>query len=121
MMMMKISRGDIFWVDFRKLKEVEASSGSEINGKKRPTLIISEEWQNEKGRRIIILPMLTKVKNIYRFDLYVGKVISDYEESKIVCEQIRSIDKRKLREKVGKLSKELMAKVDEKLRKILSL
>jgi mRNA-degrading endonuclease toxin of MazEF toxin-antitoxin module len=41
--MMKISRGDIFWVDFRKLKEIEASSGSEINGKKRPAIIVSEE------------------------------------------------------------------------------
>ena len=118
---MKISRGDIFWVDFRKLKEIEASSGTEINGKKRPAIIVSEEWQNEKGGRVIILPMSTKVKNIYRFDLYVGKVISDYEESKIVCEQIRSIDKRKLKEKAGKLSKELMVRVDEKLKKILSL
>jgi mRNA-degrading endonuclease toxin of MazEF toxin-antitoxin module len=50
--------------------------------------------------------MSTKVKNIYRFDLYVGKIISDYAESKIVCEQVRSIDKRKLKEKAGKLSKE---------------
>ena len=65
--------------------------------------------------------MSTKVKNIYRFDLYVGKVISDYEESKIVCEQIRSIDKRKLREKAGKLSGKLMEEVDEKLHKILAL
>ena len=118
---MKISRGDIFWVDFRKLKEIEVSSGSEINGKKRPSVIVSEEWQNEKGKRVIILPMSTKVQNIYRFDLYVGKVISDYEESKVVCEQVRSIDKRKLREKAGKLSKEWMVKIDEKLRKILSL
>ena len=118
---MKISRGDIFWVDFRKLKEIEASSGSEINGKKRPVVIVSEEWQNEKGRRVIILPMSTKVKNIYRFDLYVGKVISDYEESKVVCEQVRSIDKKKLREKAGKLSKELIIEIDNKLRKILAL
>ncbi|MCE8168784.1 MAG: type II toxin-antitoxin system PemK/MazF family toxin [Candidatus Moeniiplasma glomeromycotorum] len=118
---MKISRGDIFWVDFRKLKEIEASSGSEINGKKRPAVVVSEEWQNEKGRRVIILPMSTKVKNIYRFDLYVGKVIRGYEESKVVCEQVRSIDKRKLREKAGRLSKEWMVKIDEKLRKILAL
>jgi mRNA-degrading endonuclease toxin of MazEF toxin-antitoxin module len=65
--------------------------------------------------------MSTKVKNIYRFDLYVGKIISDYEESKVVCEQVRSIDKRKLREKAGKLSKERMVEIDEKLRKILAL
>jgi mRNA-degrading endonuclease toxin of MazEF toxin-antitoxin module len=65
--------------------------------------------------------MSTKIQNIYRFDLYVGKAINNYQESKIVCEQIRSIDKRKLREKAGRLSSKLMEEVDEKLRKILAL
>ncbi|RHZ36156.1 type II toxin-antitoxin system PemK/MazF family toxin [endosymbiont GvMRE of Glomus versiforme] len=39
-------RGEIYWVDFSKLKGDDASSGSEINGKKRPALIISNNWYN---------------------------------------------------------------------------
>ena len=86
-------RGEIYWVNFSKLEEKDTSQGTEINGKTRPAVVISNNLQNEKGRRVVILPMSTTIdKYPYRFDLYVGKIINNYQASKVICEQVRSID-----------------------------
>jgi mRNA-degrading endonuclease toxin of MazEF toxin-antitoxin module len=44
--------------------------------------------------------MSSKVDRTYPFDLYVGKVIdnTNYKESKIMCEQIKSVSKKRLSE-----------------------
>ena len=34
-------RGEIYWIDFSELEGNDKSSGTEINGKERPALIIS--------------------------------------------------------------------------------
>jgi len=115
-------RGEIYWVNFGKLEDKDASQGTEINGKTRPAVIISNNLQNEKGRRIIILPMSTTIdKYPYHFDLYVGKIISNYQESKVICEQVRSIDKRRLKNYAGKLSDQQLTEAESKLRRVLAL
>ena len=50
-------RGEIYWVDFSELEGDDKSSGTEINGKERPALIISINWYNDEYKRIAILPM----------------------------------------------------------------
>ena len=110
----QIKRGDIYWVRFGK------TVGTEIKDP-HPAVIISNNWQNEKGSRVVVLPMSSKIDKIYPFDLYVGKVISDYKESKIMCEQIKSVSKKRLSEnKISTLSPELLAKVEIKVKKVLA-
>jgi mRNA-degrading endonuclease toxin of MazEF toxin-antitoxin module len=68
--------------------------------------------------------MSSKVDKIYPFDLYVGKLIAnanDYKESKIMCEQIKSVSKKRLSEnKVGVLPPKLLAKAEIKVKKVLA-
>lgn len=112
-----IRRGDIYWVRFGK------TVGSEIRDP-HPAVIISNNLQNEKGSRVVVLPMSSKIEKIYPFDLYVGKVIDDtdnHKESKIMCEQIKSVSKQRLSEnKFGVLSPELLAKTEIKVKKVLA-
>jgi mRNA-degrading endonuclease toxin of MazEF toxin-antitoxin module len=70
------------------------------------------------------LPLSSKVKNIRVFELYLGKVVINdpkNRESKVMVDQIRAIDKFRLRKKGGELTSEQMAKVEEILRKFLAL
>ena len=76
----QLGEGDIYWVRFGK------TVGTEICDP-HPAVIISNNWQNEKGSRVVVLPMSSKIDKIYPFDVYVGKVIANYKESKIICEQ----------------------------------
>ena len=53
-------RGEIYWIDFNELEGDNKPSGTEINGKERPALIISVDWYNEDYKRIAILPMSSR-------------------------------------------------------------
>jgi len=65
-------RGDVYWTDFDG-KNV----GTEINGKKRLALVISNNWYNEEYKRVAILPILVKyITFILFFELYVGKLVN---------------------------------------------
>jgi len=116
-------RGEVYWVNFGELEGKDKSVGKEINGKERPALIISIDWYNNERDYVAILPMSSKVKNIRVFELNVGQVVNDPKnrESKVMVDQIRSIDKVKLGEKGGELDEEQMSKVEEILRNFLVL
>ena len=114
-------RGEIYWVDFSELEGTDKSTGTEINGKERPVVVISNNPYNERSSRIAILPMSSKVKNIRVFELFLGRVVVNNRESKVMVDQIRAIDKVKLREKGGELTREQMVKVEEILKKFLDL
>jgi len=119
-----IKRGEIYWVDFSELEGDDKPSGTEINGKERPALIISIDWYNDEYTRVAILPFSSKVKNIRVFELYLGKVVINdpkNRESKVMVDQIRAIDKKKLDQKAGELNQEQMEKIEGILRKFLVL
>nr|WP_281267938.1 type II toxin-antitoxin system PemK/MazF family toxin [endosymbiont GvMRE of Glomus versiforme] len=68
--------------------------------------------------------MSSKIKNIRHFEIHLGKVVDNdpkKKESKVMCDQIRSIDKRKLKEKGGKLTKEQMEEIETMLKRFLVL
>ena len=119
-----IKRGEIYWVDFSELEGQDKSSGTEINGKGRPVAIISIDWYNNERTRVAILPLSSKVKNIRVFELFLGKVVINdpkNRESKVLVDQIRSIDKDKLGEKGGELTSEQMVKIEAILKDFLVL
>ena len=112
----KARRGEIYLAWFSK-----KSVGTEIR-KTRPVLIISSNWQNEVSKRIIVLPLSTKVAKIYDpAELYIGKISGEEEESKIMCDQIKSIDKKRLIKKLASLSDDLMIEVVERLKELLEI
>ena len=106
---LKVKRGEIYWVKFDK-----KGVGTEIK-KPRPAVIVSNDWQNEVSKRVIVLPFSTKIKKVY----YPIELL--IESGKIMCDQVKSIDKQRLGDKLGELEPKIMLKVDEILVKLFAL
>ncbi|CAH1756009.1 24916_t:CDS:2 [Entrophospora sp. SA101] len=73
---------------------------------KLPCLVISNDQQNEASTRIIIIPLTSQpVSNVLHIKIKLaGKV------AYILPEQIRSVSKKRVKSRLGKVSKEIMQK-----------
>lgn len=100
-----MKRYDIYWVD------LNPTLGSEIN-KTRPCVIISPDELNRHLNTVVIAPLTSRVRDYYPFRLQV-KV--DAKIGQIALDQVRTIDKQRLK---GRLSS-LTADEAESLRTIL--
>jgi len=105
-----IKRGDIFYADLRPVV------GSEQGGV-RPVLII----QNDTGNRhspTVICAAITSKMNKAKLPTHVELNAEKYgivKDSVILLEQVRTIDKSRLKEKVCHLDEDIMFKIDEAL------
>ncbi len=108
---MQVRRGDIFYADLSPVV------GSEQGGV-RPVLII----QNDVGNRhspTVICAAITSRMNKAKLPTHVEIDARKYQivkNSVVLLEQIRTIDKRRLREQVCHLDREIMKKIDEALK-----
>lgn len=102
-----VRRGDIFYADLSPVV------GSEQGGT-RPVLIV----QNDTGNRhspTVIAAAITSQLGKARLPTHItvtGREVGLTKDSVILLEQIRTLDKRRLREHMGRLSEEQMSKVD---------
>ena len=107
---MQIKRGDIFYADLSTVV------GSEQGGI-RPVLII----QNDVGNRhspTVICAAITSKMNKAKLPTHVEIRSKDYgivKDSVILLEQIKTIDKQRLKDYVCRADQKLMNKVDEAL------
>lgn len=111
-----IKRGDIYYADLRPVV------GSEQGGV-RPVLIIQNEAGNRHSSTVIVAAItskMTKAKLPTHIELHCRQC-EIVKDSIVLLEQIRTIDKKRLREKVCHLEGTLMAQVDEALRISLEL
>ncbi len=104
-------RGEIYWV------KLDPTIGSEI-AKTRPALIISNNTGNQYYDRVIVAPITSKsIDKVYPFEVKITKGEGGLDEiSKILMDQIRTIDKSHLGEKIGKLESKIMRNVNESIR-----
>lgn len=111
-----IKRGDIYYADLRPVV------GSEQGGV-RPVLIIQNEAGNRHSSTVIVAAItskMTKAKLPTHIELNCRQC-EIVKDSIVLLEQIRTIDKKRLREKVCHLEGTLMTQVDEALRISLEL
>ena len=107
---MTIHRGDIYYADLRPVV------GSEQGGI-RPVLII----QNDVGNRhspTIICAAITSKMNKAKLPTHVELDARKYDlmkDSVVLLEQLRTIDKQRLKDKVCRLDSEILKKVDRAL------
>lgn len=102
-----LKRGAIHWV---KLDPIE---GSEI-GKTRPAVIVSNDINNQLADTVTIVPLTTSAEKIYPFEVLIMKGMSNLkEDSKAKANQIRTIDKKRIGEKIGTLPKALMQEIEK--------
>mgnify|MGYP000159828738 FL=1 len=100
-----IKRGQIYYADLSPIV------GSEQDGC-RPVLILQNDMGNRFSPTTIVAP-ITSTKLNTHFPTHVRVDIEGLVSGSVVLlEQIRTIDKRRLDEYVGKLDKNLMGKVD---------
>lgn len=105
-----IKRGDIFYADLSPVV------GSEQGGL-RPVLIVQNDVGNRYSPTVIaaaITSRMTKTRLPTHIDIYATDA-GLVKDSVVLLEQIRTIDKQRLKEKMGHLSERMMAEVDEAL------
>ena len=106
-----VKRGDIFYADLSPVV------GSEQGGT-RPVLIV----QNDTGNRhspTVIAAAITSQTGKARLPTHVPVAAEGTglaKDSVILAEQIRTLDKRRLRDRIGTLKPEIMARVSEALK-----
>lgn len=104
-------RGDVYWV------ALDPALGSEIH-KTRPAVIVSNNSCNAYGSRVVVLPLTSNVDSLYPGE---ALVTVKGKRSRALGDQIRSLDKSRLRSRIEALSQDEMAAVDEAVRITLGL
>ena len=105
---MNIRRGDIYYADLSPVV------GSEQGGL-RPVLIIQNDIGNKYSPTVIaaaITSRLSKTRLPTHIDIYAERV-GLAKNSVILLEQIRTIDKKRLKEKMGHLDDDIMNEVND--------
>ena len=104
---MSVKRGDIYYADLSPVV------GSEQGGL-RPVLIIQNDIGNKYSPTVIaaaITSRLGKTRLPTHIDIYADRV-GLAKDSVVLLEQIRTLDKRRLKEKMGHLDDGIMAEVN---------
>jgi mRNA interferase MazF len=104
-------RGDVYWVT------LDPVIGTEIR-KTRPAVVVSNDSCNRYGTRVVVLPITSNTDSLYPGEAMVeikgkpGRALGD---------QIRSIDKSRLKARAGRLTADEMSRVEEALTITLDL
>ncbi len=102
-------RGEIWLVS------LESVAGHEI-GKTRPALVISNNRSNEFSSTVTVTPITSSVEKVYPFEVIILKTESGLtSDSKIKCNQIRTVDKLRLLKPEGTLSPDKLKEVEKAL------
>ncbi|MDU4891061.1 MAG: type II toxin-antitoxin system PemK/MazF family toxin [Clostridium sp.] len=111
-----IKRGDIFYADLSPVV------GSEQGGI-RPVIIIQNDVGNRYSPTVIVAAITSQI-NKAKLPTHVEISSEEYglnKDSVVLLEQVRTLDKRRLKERIGHMTDEDMIKVDIALRISLDL
>ena len=112
---MVIKRGDLYYADLSPVK------GSEQGGL-RPVLIVQNDTGNKYSPTVIVAIITSKTTKA-KLPTQVWLSVTDgfRVNSMVMCEQVRTIDKSRLREYIGHIQKGEQDLVDEALKISLAL
>lgn len=111
-----VRRGDIYYANLNPVL------GSEQGGL-RPVLILQNDIGNTYSPTTIIAAITSRIKRA-KLPTHIELKSNRYQlekDSVILLEQLRTIDKQRLKERIGHLDEEIMAKVNTALEVSLSL
>ncbi len=105
-----IKRGELYYADLSPVV------GSEQGGI-RPILIVQNDIGNKYSPTVIAAAVTSKI-NKAKLPTHIELTAADFglaRDSVVLLEQIRTLDKRRLKERIGELSPTFMRKVDTAL------
>jgi mRNA interferase MazF len=98
-----MKRSEVWWVNF------DPSVGGEIQ-KKRPAVIISNDYSNKFLNRVQVVPLTSKTGRLYPSE---ALVILEGKESKAMADQLATVSKMRLFKRAGVLSAKDMQRVEQ--------
>ena len=113
-------RGDIRLVDLEPVRGAEANN-------QRPGIIVSNDGANSTAQRlgrgvVTVVPVTSNIERVYPFQvLLVARDTGLAADSKAQAEQVRSIAVERIGPRIGSMTAELQAALDEALRLHLAL
>ena len=105
-----VKRGELYYADLSPVV------GSEQGGV-RPVLVVQNDIGNKYSPTVIAAAVTSKI-NKAKLPTHIelsARVYGLMKDSVVLLEQIRTIDKRRLKEKIGALSPEMMDRVNDAL------
>lgn len=97
-----MTRGEVWWVDF------DPARGGEVR-KRRPAVIISTDAANKYLNRVQVVPMTSKIDRVYPSE---AVVTVRRRRSKAMADQLTTVSKQRLTDRVGKLTPLDMRRVE---------
>ena len=111
-----VKRGDVYYADLSPV------IGSEQGGV-RPVLVVQNDIGNRYSPTVIVSAITSQI-NKAKLPTHIEISSEDFslpKDSVVLLEQIRTIDKKRLKEKIGRFDKNLMGEVDDCLKISLGL
>lgn len=111
-----IKRGDIFYADLSPV------IGSEQGGV-RPVVVVQNDIGNKYSPTLIVAAITSQL-NKAKLPTHVNVKAKDVQlpkNSVILLEQLRTIDKKRLREKIGKFDKDVIGEIDAAIKVSLAI
>ncbi|MBR6689240.1 MAG: type II toxin-antitoxin system PemK/MazF family toxin [Clostridia bacterium] len=100
-----MKRGDIYYAD---LGEVVGSEQSGI----RPVVVVQNNVGNKYSNTVIVLPITSRVKKKLPTHVSISKNKYGLEKDSIILvEQIRTLDKSRLKERIGRVDKKVLDEI----------
>jgi mRNA interferase MazF len=90
-------RGDVYWVN------LDPVVGSEV-GKRRPAVVVQNEAANRSSATVTVVPLSANLRHVYPFQVMIPSGEAGLPRaSKAQCEQIRTVSRARLTERIGTL------------------
>lgn len=108
-------RGEVYRIEIDDAQDYEQKGDEEGM---RLAVVVSNNQQNTKKNVIVIVPLTSKIKKIYPFQV---ATFFRNKPGKAKCEQVRAITIGRFGEKLGELTEKEMNEIEEKLVFVLNL
>jgi mRNA interferase MazF len=100
-----MERGDVYRV------ALDPVAGSEV-GKPRPAVVLQNELANRSSPTVTVIPISSNVGRVFPFQVRLAAGEAGLaHESKALCEQIRTVSRERLLERLGQLSPARLAEI----------